>query len=336
MYLKTLLKTTMMTTVLLSGQVHAQSLIETTIGDINSRIMDYTKEHFEASYHGEFYAVRRDIESPEIKNQGMNDFKMLHIPTLIYKPSKNWQVLATGEFSFSDQPAADAGADYPNGFYRALFTLTRKNILSEKENGIQLDAGIGRRQYNTGSQQRAGGIFAVASFGSDRVFTTVKKTFGKSNASLFLQYMNNDYKVLNEKTWKNALEIIPTINLQITDRLSYIFNDDIIMNTPKSNNTARNVSIIHDMNLAVFNFQWNDKISTYYQTKYEHRENFTKDFQKQDDYFLHYAGVAYAFTPKATVTMEVGSETFHARDGRDFLSKRVAYPELAMYLDVAI
>ncbi|MDO9182484.1 MAG: hypothetical protein Q7U04_08745 [Bacteriovorax sp.] len=325
-----------MATALLSTQVYAQSFSEFSMGDLSNSAIDYTKSHFSAMYHGEIYGVRRDVDSENLDNHIIKDYKIMHNPTLIYKPMENLQVLATAEFKFSDQPKENAGVDYPNGFYRGLFTLTRKNILSEKENGIQLDAGIGRRQFNTGVAQQEGGNFALPSYGNNRVFTTLTKTLGKSSTSLMLQYLSNDYKKSSEKTWKNGLEVIPTVNIQITDKLSYLFNDDMVVNTPKFSNTDRNFSATHDMNLAVFTFQWSDKISTYYQLKYLHIENFTNAYQSKDDSFSHFAGVGYAFDPKNVVTFEVGSELAHARDGRDGFSKKVLYPELAVYLDFAI
>ncbi|MBC7539915.1 MAG: hypothetical protein H7281_13925 [Bacteriovorax sp.] len=306
--------------------------------------LSYMKDHFSASYHGEYYAVRRDAESADKKDHDIQDIKIMHNPTLIYKPSPNWQALATAEFKYSDQPNTVVGPAYPNDFYRALFTVTRKNIFTEKENGLQVDAGVGRRVFNTGREQQpknppvlpAGGKYPLPSYGNDRAFTTMTKTFGKSNASLFLQYLHNNYKKAVATTWVHSVEVIPTLNLQLTEKLSYLFNDDIAFNTPKYKNTARDFTTSHEMNVAYLNYQWTDKINTYYQFKYYHTDDFTKAPQTQNDYFEHYAGVGYAFTPKATVTFEVGSEIFRARDGRDFFSKKVAYPELAMYLDFSI
>lgn len=332
------LKLLVLSTILLSGQVYSQSFnqMTTSVRDASTQILDYTREHFSAAYHGEIYAVRRDIDSLSSNDSNLKDFKILHNPTLIYKPTMDWQAMATAEFKYSDQPSARAGADYPNGFFRGLFTITRKNILSEKENGVHLDVGLGRRQYNTGREQQADGKFALSSYGNNRIFATVSKSMGKHNASLFAQFLNNDIKNNTAATWKNSVELIPTINIQLTESLSYLFNDDIVINLAKNDNTARSYSITHDMNLAYLNFQWNDKINTYYQFKYEHNENFTRKFQAQDDYFLHYVGMGYAFTPKATVALEAGSEIFHARDGRDVFAKNVLYPELALYLDFAI
>ncbi|MGZ3787689.1 MAG: hypothetical protein ACXVLQ_04160 [Bacteriovorax sp.] len=334
-----LVKILSITAVLLTGQAHAESTLgtlEASMGDWNSQLLDYTKKHFSASYHGEIYGVRRDIESANAKNRDVSDFKIMHNPTLIYKPTEDWQVLATGEFKFSDQPKENAGATYPNGFYRGLLTLTRKNILTEKENGIKMEAGIGRRQFNTGSKQQLGGDYALPSYGNNRVFTTLSKKLGRADTSLFLQYLHNDYKKSSKTTWNHGAEIIPSINVPITANLSYLFNDDIVINAPKFKNTDRALAITHEMNIGYFTYQWNDKISTYYQLKYLHLENFTNNFQSQDDWFEHYTGVTYAITPKNSVTFEVGSELAHARDGRDGFSKKVSYPELALYLDFAI
>ena len=375
MYAKILL----MTAVLLSGQVYAQSASDTTpvvvakkkkkkkkpadavaaSADVTAPVVapvvevkkeevkpavvvappatafQYMKDHFSASYHGEFYAVRRDVYSANPDDHTIQDFKIMHNPTVIYKPTPDWLAMATAEFKYSDQPNKVAGPAYPNDFYRALFTVTRKNIVTEKEKGIQLDAGVGRRVFNTGSEQAAGGHFPLPSYGNDRAFTTLTKNWGKSNASLFLQYLYNDYKKTSATTWKHGLEVIPTLNLQLTEKLSYLFNDDINFNTPKLN-AARDFSTTHEMNVAYLNYQWTDKINTYYQFKYYHNNNFTKDPQTEDDYFEHYAGIGYAFNPKATVTFEVGSEVVHARDGRDFFSKKIAYPELALYVDLSL
>jgi hypothetical protein len=300
----------------------AAAIAPLTVGELHT--FQYIKDHFSASYHGEYYAVRRDVTSPNKNDHSIQDIRIMHNPTLIFKPSKDWQYLATGEFKYSDMPTVA----YPNNFYRALFTATRKNLLTEKENGLQVDAGIGRRVFNAG--------IAAPSYGNNRAFTTITKTFGKNNASLFLQYLHNDYKKSSATTWKHSLEVIPTISLQLTDKLSYLFNDDIVLNTPKYQNTARDFSTSHEMNLAYVNYQWTDKINTYYQFKYYHTDDFTKAPQTQDDWFEHYVGVGYAFNPKATVTFEVGSELFHARDNEKLFSNKTRYPELALYLDLAL
>jgi hypothetical protein len=330
-----LVKILSLTTMLLSGQALAQGYLETS-GLNSSRALEYLKTHFSASYHGEIYGVRRDATSEDEEVRKVKDFKIMHNPTIVYKPTEDWQFLSTAEFAFSDQPAKIAGADYPNGFYRALFTLTRKNILVEKDHGVQLNIGVGRRQFNTGADQRPGEKFALASNGNNRAFANLSKTIGNTSASLFAQYLHNDYKVQKQTTWAHSAEFIPSVNIQITDKLSYYFSDDIIFNTAKSDETDSELSMTHEMNVAYITYQWNDKISTYYQLKYIHNEGFSREFQHETDYMSHYTGLTYAFTPKQSVTFEIGSELAHSRDGRDVFSKNVAYPEVALYVDLAI
>lgn len=328
-------KTLTLAALLLSGhQAFAQATMETSL-NLDSQIMDYLTKHFSASYHGEVYAVRRNTEAEDKNERAIKDFKIMHNPTLIYKPVENWQVLTTAEFKFSDQPSASAGAGYPNAFYRSLVTLTRKNILTEKENGLKLDLGIGRRQFATGSAQSADGEFTLPSYGNNRAFANMAKTIGKADTSLFVQYLHNDYKKTSKSTWKHGVEVIPGVNIPITANLTYFFNDDINLNTAKqSGENDNDISITHEMNLAYVTYQWNDKISTYYQLKYLHMEGFAEG--GQSDWMEHYTGLTYAFTPKQSVTFEVGSELAAARDGRDVFSKKVAYPELALYVDLAI
>jgi hypothetical protein len=296
------------------------NIAPTTIPD---KVLKYLKEKFSASYYGEFYFVRRDINSANVEDHAIQDLNYMHNPTLIYKPTNNWQVSITGEFKYRKGPGkVDT---YVNDYYRALLNITRKNILVEKEVGIQLDAGIGRRDYNS--------RFVLSNFGNSRIFATITKSYGKSNGSLFAQYLFNDPIVSSAKTWTQGLEIIPTINLQLTEKLSYLFNDDINLVVPKYNNTYRKYSITHEMNLAYLSYQWTDKISTYYQFKYLHAEDFSAD--PKIDYFDHYAGLAYAFTPKFMLQGEIGGGIF--RSNKDnFISKNARYPELALYINASI
>lgn len=327
-------KTLLFTSLLLSGQAFAQSsagTIETSI-DAGEKVLEYLKTHFSASYHGEFLGVRKDATSENKSQRAIQDLNIMHNPTLIYRPIENWQLLTTAEFKYSDK----AGRSYPNNFYRGLVTLTRKNILTEKENGVKLDLGIGRRQFNTGADQNAEGKFALPSYGNNRAFGTLSKTIGKANTSLFLQYLHNDYKVSDADTWKHSVEVLPTVNVQITDKLSYLWNDDIILNTAKSDNVGTSTSWGHEMNVGVVTYQFNDQFSSYYQLKYLHTEDFSAAFQSQNDWLEHYTGVTFAPTANQSFTFELGSELAAARDGRDGFSKKIAYPEVALYVDLAI
>ncbi len=296
------------------------------------KVTKYLRDHFSASYHGENYFTRRDVDSENPDDHAIKDFSVLHNPTIIYKPTPNWQVLSTAEFKYTD--AADhKDGTYINSFYRALFTLTRKNILTEKENGVGLEAGIGRRQFNTRTYLGRDG-YPVLSKGNDRVFTTISKSYGKHSGSLFVQYLYNDPIRAKATTWKHSLEVIPTITLQLTDKLSYMFTDDIVLNT-STGATAHDISASHEMNVAYVNYQWTDKVNTYYQLKYYHTESFNA-IRGKDDWFEHYAGIGYAFTPKLTVTGEIGSELFHHTVYQTFFSKKAHYPEFALYIDAAL
>ena len=88
-------------------------------------------------------------------------------------------------------------------------------------------------------------------------------------------------------------------------------------------------------------YTFNDKFAPYYQVKYYHSSSFD-DFNskgedtKNDDYFEHYIGLTYTHNAHASATLELGSELFHARDGKNFLSKKASYPEAAIYLDFSI
>jgi hypothetical protein len=337
-------KIVLLTAVILSGQVFAEAadakkevvaLVDKAkpaapILTKGQEALKYMKEKFSVSYHGEYYLARRlpyFENSTDEKEKDIQDLHIMHNPTLIYKPTNNWQLLATAEFKYSDRPNY---IYYPNSFYRSLFTVTRKNILTEEGSGIQLDAGIGRRQFNTG-------LAAIHSYGNNRIFTTVSKKFNKHSGSLFLQYLQNDYKHPTMATWKHGLEIIPTINLRLTEKLTWLINDDIVINLPNDQGTARNYYISHDMNIGYFNYQWNDKVGTYYQLKYLHaRYDFTKNYQSDYDSFENYLGISYAYNSKMAFAAEIGSEVFRSGDRKDFFSEKVRYPELAFYVDISL
>jgi len=294
------------------------------------QVIKYMKEKFSVLYHGEYYVQRRlpffeDATTNDQKR--IQDLHIMHNPTIVYKPTDNWQILSTAEFKYTDRPDY---VFYPNTFYRSLFTLTRKNIFIEKEDGFTLDAGIGRRQFNTG-------IAAISVYGNNRIFTTISKKINKMSGSFFLQYLQNDYKHPSPSTWKHGIELIPSLTFQLTDKLSWLINDDMLINLPNENTTARKFYITHDMNVGYFNYQWNDKISTYYQLKYLHqRYDFTRDYRSDLESIENYVGLSYAFTGKVSLTAEVGSEVLRSGDNEKFLSKKIRYPELAFYLDAAL
>ncbi len=290
----------------------------------DSGVLGQVRKYISASYHGEFYFVRRDITSANKADHDIQDFKVMHNPTIIVKPAKDWKFLSTAEFKYTDvDPAV---APYPNRFYRALFLLTRENILTQAEHGVKLDVSLGRRLFDRKA--------VPATYGNTRINTNISRKFSESlNASLLAQYLANDPAKVTGSTWKHSIELIPTINFQITEKLSYFFNDDFIFNTAWKDNSPASSSISHEMNVGVLTYQFTDAISSYFQFKYLHTEDLTKATPKADS-FEYYIGVTYAVTPKFSVTPEVGSQIFAARDGK-FFAEALKYPEFALYVDAS-
>lgn len=310
----------------------AEAAAEKAKAEDNAGVFGYLKSHFSASYHGEYYLTRRDIKSKNEDDHDIQDLKIMHVPTIIYRPITNWRILATSEFKYSDVPEDKRGS-YINRHYRSLVLITRENILTEKEHGVKMDVGIGRRIFD-----RQKGQFPV--YGNNRVNASFsKKMSDKLSTSLFAQYLANDPAkgAIDANTWKHSLEFIPSFTYQITDKISYFFNDDFIINTPWHNDTETNIDISHEMNIGVVSYTFNDKNTAYFQLKYLHTSgNPFANASKKSDYFDYYIGHTYSFTPKISLTGEIGSTAFRAKDGRDFFAKDIKYPELAFYLDMAL
>lgn len=291
---------------------------------------DYIKKTMTFSYHGEYYFTRPDITSTDKDQHDISDARIMHNPTIVYRPTDKWRFLATAEYKYTD---ALVKGSFPNTYYRSLFSATREKIMTEKEDGMGVSVGIARRNFNE---------HVAPSYGNNRINTTLTKTFaGKHPASLLIQYLHNDPIAEKLKinpsvsTWRNGYNLLPTITFQITDKLSWLFNDDFIINTPFNANTPNDYTISHDMNIAYINYAWNDNHATYFQLKYVHTDSFEAVRDSSDD-LSYFIGHTVAFTPKFSVTGEIGSNMFINSDGRDFFSENIKFPELALYLDIAI
>ncbi|MBC7712889.1 MAG: hypothetical protein H7177_06095 [Rhizobacter sp.] len=313
-------------------EAEAKLASEKAKAEDQSGVFGYLKSHFNASYHGEYYFVRKDALSADENDRDLQDLKIMHNPTIIYRPFKNWNILATSEFKYTDASAATRGS-YINRHYRSLILINRENILTEKENGIKMDAAIGRRIFDRNHG-------AAGSYGNNRINTSLSKKFGdKLSSSLLVQYLGNDpvKAKITPNTWRHSLELIPSFTFQITDKLSYFFNDDFILNTPWQKDNAKDFDFSHEMNIGVVSYQFNDKNSAYFQFKYLHTSD--APFQAAPavtDWFEYYIGETHSFTPKLSLTAEVGSKIFAAHDQRSFFAKEIAYPEFALYLDWAL
>jgi hypothetical protein len=292
--------------------------------------LGYLKSHFSAAYHGEFYAVRKDALSLVKEDTEIQDFNQLHNPSIAYRPFKNWKLSVSSEFKYSD---ALVKGTYINRHYRSLVTLTQENVLTEKDNGVKLDLSLVRRIFDRNKG-------AAKSYGNSRVNASLSKKFNdKLSTSFLVQYLANDPvpTQVAATTWKHSIELIPSFTFQITDKLSYFFNDDFIINTPWLVTDDYNLSISHEMNIGVLSFQSNDQNSTYLQVKYLHSEGAPyTDTTANSDSVEYYIGHTYSFTPKISATVEVGSELFAGKDGRSFFSKKLEYPEFALYLDMSL
>ncbi len=294
-------------------------------------IWGYLKSHFSASYHGEYYFTRKDLTSSNKEDYDIQDLRIMHNPTIIYRPVKNWKILATSEFKYTD--ATVLRGTYINRHYRSLVLISRENVLTEKENGIKMDIGVGRRIFDRNHGKAAG-------YGNSRINTSLSKKFGDNlSTSLLVQYLANDPAKgkITQYTWKHSLELIPSFTFQITDKLSYFFNDDIVINTPWYGDTSKDIDFSHEMNIGVVSYQFNDKNSAYFQFKYLHFSYAPFDKAPDvNDWFEYYIGHTYSFTPKVSLTGEIGSKIFAGSDGRDFFAKNIKYPEFALYFDVAL
>ena len=293
-------------------------------------VLGYVKSHFKASYYGEFTFTRREIESDNKEDHKIQDLNIMHNPAISYTFFPNYKLAVSSEFKYSDM---DGKESFINRHYRSLVTLTRENILTEADNGIGMNMALVRRVMDRNHGE-------AGSYGNSRINTTLSKKFGdKLSTSLILQYLRNDpvKSKVKASTWKHAYNPIPSITYQITDKLSYLFNDDINIYTPRTKNNDRNVNISHDMNLVFLSYDIDDKNSPYFQFKYLHSER--TPFQTAGgaaDWFEYYIGHAYNVTPKFNVTAEMGSKIFGPNDGRDFFAKDVQYPEFALFLSYSL
>lgn len=291
---------------------------------------NYLKSHFSASYHGEYSFTRKDISSTNEADHDIQDLKIMHNPTVVYRPSANLKLLVTSEFKYTD---AAAKGTFVNRYYRSLVLLTRENVLTEKDNGIKLDFTLGRRlnDRNHGTAK---------SYGNNRVNVSMSKKFGeKLSTSLLAQYLSNDpvHSQVDASTWRHSFEFIPSFTWQITDKISYFFNDDIIISSAYISNDHQNIEISHEMNIGVVTYQFNDQNSAYFQLKYVHASaNNFAIAQNTIDTFDYYIGHTYTFNPKLSLTSEMGSNLVSSRDGRDFLANAAKYPEFALYLDYSL
>lgn len=284
-------------------------------------VINYIKEKFEIAYHGEYYFVH------DATNK-IKDFNHMQMPILTYKFAKNWKFTGLAEFKYTDNNAAN----YPNRFFRSLYTVTRENLLTEKDHGVKMDLGLGRRMYDRKTVPNT--------FGNTRIFANFSRAIpggiGKNSASLVAQYLLNDAKNVTASTWKHGIELIPAVNLQLTEKLSYSLQDDINFNSSDLDTNPRKSSLTHEA-YSTFTYKYNDKISPYFQLKYVHGDQFNppKDpgTPYENDTISYYVGAGCAVTSKITLTPEIGTDIFASSD-RKTIADKFKYIDLALYVDI--
>lgn len=287
-------------------------------------IHNFIKDKIELSYHGEYAFVHGAT------NQ-LTDHNFLHIPTLGFKFAKDWKFTASAEFKYTDSDTPK----YPNRFYRALYSISRENLLTEKEHGIKLDSGVARRVFDRRTMP--------GTFGNDRVFINLSRGIpggiGKNTASLLAQYLFNDPKNLDANTWKHGVELIPAVNLVFTDKFTFSLQDDINYNSSYYTNNPKKYSIAHEA-YSTFTYKKSDFVSPYFQFKYVHGDGYAATSTKANpagtplmsDTLLYYIGAGYSMTPKLSLTPEIGTEIFTSSDRKD-LSDRFKYVDFTFYVD---
>ncbi len=280
-------------------------------------------ERFSLNYHGEFGFLRDS-------NDDITHYQSLQNPSIGYKILKNLSFTSSLEWRMTDKPSN--GVYNANRFYRALFSLSLTNVLTEKEDGFRLDLGVARRYLDRSHPS------GLKTYGNNRYNFTVSKSWGENNGSLFVQYLENDPKTLsgtsaaNDNTWRRTVELIPTVNLQLTDKLSFTSTDDINYTWAWFSGHPNDTSLTHEWSFAVFTYRFSDIVSSYLQLKYNHITDFTSN--DNTDNFEYYIGTSYSVTPKLTVTGEIGAEFMNNTDTKTF-SDRTLKPEVFVYIDAS-
>ena len=291
----------------------------------------WQKEHFDLTYHGEYYIkhhVPGAAAGDNSTDNEMRDFSHMQNPTLIYKFAKDWKFLSTAEFKYADY---QAGPAFPNRFYRALYSVTHDNILNEKDNGVKLDLGVARRVFDR--------IAVPNTYGNTRFTTNWTKAIpgggGKNSGTLFAQYLYNDPKKITASTWKHGIELIPALTFVQSEKLTFTIQDDINFNTPWRTDTLRSLSTTHEA-YATWTYKYNDKLSPYFQFHYLHGDDFISPAGYRTDALDYFVGCGYNLTSKLVLTPEFGHAIVADGDGKNLADRVTNLFEIidfAFYVD---
>lgn len=288
----------------------------------------HVKERVSLSYYGEYYSAR------DKKTNEIDSLNMIHTPSLSYKAFDNWRFKASGDFRMNTR--GESTGTYPNQYFRSLYSITRENVLTETDDGIKLNLGVARRQFSQHVQP--------VSYGNWRLTAEVNKALSpRANLNVFALYLFNDYKkaaIGDLGTWKHGLNIIPSLTVQLTDKLSVLVYTDSIAYFAKYRGQGQNFYWIHDSTPALFTYQFNDVHSSYLQLKYIHStggEAYSKTLRERSDSYGAFIGHNFQLTPKFLITPEIGSTgLFKSRDGRDGFAEKAKYIDFNLYISARL
>lgn len=255
----------------------------------------YLKEKLKLSLHAEFGLAHTGASDK------LNNFTQFYLPTIGWNFKKDFSLTASSEIKYA---SIDGTAGFPNRFYRSLITLTRSEVLSEKDDGVKLNLGFARRYFDQ--------ISYPAAYGNTRLIATFSKTIG--NASLFIPvtYLQNDPKLtVDLGTWRHTLELTPDLSFKISDKLSLSINDDFLFTTPWNKNTVNRSTIGHE-SYGTANYQFSDMYSGYVQYHYVHSESFENNETSDNLGYILATGVNVA--KNTSVSLEMGSVLFASSD----------------------
>jgi hypothetical protein len=289
------------------------------------------KDNLVLALHTEHYLdneIHDEASTSERGSGKLQHLSQFYMPVVGYKIYKNLSLVDTLEFKGSRHGRVLYPSNGKFDYFRSLVGLTLSNVLTEKEYGVQVDLGLARRLYNT--------TLVPTTRGNNRINIKGTKNWGNNNFSLFAQYLRNDYPVATEsnKTWDYTIELIPTLNLELTSKLSFTATDDFNISHAKRSSNPNSSAMSHELSFAIFTYKFNDNYSTYAQFKYNHAEDFTAKTLDLKTNFEYYLGAIYNFNPKTMITGEISSDFLASNDGQ-VISKGVFKPRLGVFFDVA-
>ena len=279
----------------------------------------YIKEKLKLSLHTEF-GVSHQSENQKSPNK-LNDFTQFYLPSIGWNFKKDFFLLVSSEIKYA---SVDGTAKFPNRFYRGLISLTKSEILSEKDDGVKLNLGVARRYFDQ--------ISYPVAYGNTRIIVTLAKTMGITSLVLPVTYLQNDPKDTTDlELWRHTLELTPDLSFKITDKLTLSINDDFLYITPWNNKTLKKSAFTHD-SYGTASYQFTDMFSSTGQFHYVHNQIFNANDSSDTLGFLVSSGVNT--TKNTSISLEMGSVFFESSDQKT-LASSWNKPDFTVYFDWA-